>query len=124
MNKQLDFTELSITQRESSTSTHDIKFLKTKIWHFFQKKYKRIFKKQESLYNNEKIQDTHSDTESDRTDNEKKHHSNRRNSNSSRSSDKSSRITNYDKRDSSLDIIRNDENNYEIVLPYQRIVKK
>jgi len=123
MNKQLDFTELSITQQEASTNTQDIKFLKTKIWHFFQKKYKRIFKKQESLYNNEKIQDTHSDTESDRTDNEKKHHSNRRNSNSSRSSDKSSRITNYDKRDSSLDIIRNDENNYEIVLPYQRIVK-
>ena len=122
MNKQLDFTELSITQQKAS-NTQDIKFLKTKIWHFFQKKYKRIFKKQESLYNNEKIEDTHSDTESDRTDNEKKHHSNRRNSNSSRSSDKTT-TTNYDKRDSSLDIIRNDENNYEIVLPYQRIVKK
>jgi hypothetical protein len=122
MNKQLDFTELSITQQETSTSTQDIKFLKTKIWHFFQKKYKRIFKKQESLYNNEKIEDTHSDTESDRTDNEKKCRSNRRKSNSLRSSDKST-ISNYDKRDSSLDIIRNDENNYEIVLPYQRIVK-
>ena len=121
MNKQLDFTELSITPQKAS-NTQDSKFLKTKIWHFFQKKYKRIFKKQESLYNNEKIEDTHSDTESDRTDNEKKHHSNRRNSNSSRSSDKST-ISNYDKRDSSLDIIRNDENNYEIVLPYQRIVK-
>ena len=122
MNKQLDFTELSITQQKASNSTQDIKFLKTKIWHFFQKKYKRIFKKQESLYNNEKIEDTHSDTESDRTDNEKNRRSNRRNSNSSRSSDKTT-ITNYDKRDSSLDIIRNDENNYEIVLPYQRIVK-
>lgn len=122
MNKQLDFTELSITQQETSTSTQDIKFLKTKIWHFFQKKYKRIFKKQESLYNNEKIENTHSDTESDRTDNEKKCRSNRRKSNSLRSSDKST-ISNYDKRDSSLDIIRNDENNYEIVLPYQRIVK-
>ena len=109
-------------QQKASNSTQDSKFLKTKIWHFFQKKYKRIFKKQESLYNNEKIEDTHSDTESDRTDNEKKHHSNRRNSNSSRSSDKST-TTNYAKRDSSLDIIRNDENNYEIVLPYQRIVK-
>jgi hypothetical protein len=121
MNKQLDFTELSITQQEAS-NTQDIKFLKTKIWHFFQKKYKRIFKKQESLYNNEKIEDTHSDTVSDRTDNEKKNRSNRRNSNSSRSSDTST-ITNYDKRDSSLDIIRNDEDNYEVVLPYQRIVK-
>lgn len=121
MNKQLDFTELSITQQKAS-NTQDIKFLKTKIWHFFQKKYKRIFKKQESLYNNEKIEDTHSDTESDRTDNEKNRRSNRRNSNSSRSSDKTT-TTNYDKRDSSLDIIRNDENNYEIVLPYQRIVK-
>ena len=122
MNKQLDFTALSITQQKASNSTQNSKFLKTKIWHFFQKKYKRIFKKQESLYNNEKIEDTHSDTESDRTDNEKKRRSNRRNSNSVRSSDKST-ITNYDKRDSSLDIIRNDENNYEIVLPYQRIVK-
>jgi len=121
MHKQLDFTELSITQQEVS-NTQDSKFLKTKIWHFFQKKYKRIFKKQESLYNNEKIEDTHSDTESDRTDNEKNRRSNRRNSNSSRSSDKTT-ITNYDKRDSSLDIIRNDENNYEVVLPYQRIVK-
>ena len=123
MNKQLDFTELSITPQKASNSTQNSKFLKTKIWHFFQKKYKRIFKKQESLYNNEKIEDTHSDTESDRTDNEKKRCSNRRKSNSSRSSDKSTTISNYDKRDSSLDIIRNDENNYEIVLPYQRIVK-
>lgn len=122
MNKQLDFTELSITQQEAS-NTQDIKFLKTKIWHFFQKKYKRIVKKQESLYNNEKIEDTHSDTLSDRTDTEKKNRSNRRNSNSSRSADKSTTITNYAKRDSSLDIIRNDEDNYEVVLPYQRIVK-
>jgi hypothetical protein len=123
MNKQLDFTELSITQQEAS-NTQDIKFFKTKIWHFFQKKYKRIVKKQESLYNNEKIEDTHSDTLSDRTDTEKKNRSNRRNSNSSRSADKSTTITNYAKRDSSLDIIRNDEDNYEVVLPYQRIVKK
>jgi len=36
---------------------------------------------------------------------------------------KSTTITNYAKRDSSLDIIRNDEDNYEVVLPYQRIVK-
>jgi len=122
MNKQFDFTELSITQQEAS-NTQDINFLKTKIWHCFQKKYKRIFKKQESLYNNEKIEDTRSDTVSDRTDNEKKRRANRRKSNSLRSLDKSTIITNYDKRDSSLDIIRNDENNYEIVLPYQRIVK-
>ena len=32
-------------------------------------------------------------------------------------------LTNYNKRDNSLDIIRNDEDNYEVVLPYQRIVK-
>ena len=121
MNKQLDFTELSIN-KQIAYNTQDINFLKTKIWHCFQKKYKRIFKKQESLYNNEKIEDTHSDTESDRTDNEKKRRSNRRKSNSSRSSDKTT-ISNYDKRDSSLDIIRNDEDNYEIVLQYQRIVK-
>ena len=91
---------------------------------FCSKKYKRIFKKQESSYNDEKIEQTHSDTESDKTNNERKQHSNHRssNSNSSRSNDKSI-STNYDKRDSSLDIVRNDEDNYEVVLPYQRIVK-
>ena len=70
----------------------------------------------------EKIKNTHSDTESDKTNNEKNKKYNRRNSNSSRSSDKSI-TSNYDKRDNSLDIIRNDEDNYEVVLPYQRIVK-
>jgi len=100
----------------------DNQFVMTKLWHSVQKKYKRIFKKKTSLYNNKKIEDTHSDTESDKTNNEKQQHSNRRNSNSSRSADKSI-TSNYDKRDNSLDIIRNDEDNYEVVLPYQRIVK-
>ena len=31
--------------------------------------------------------------------------------------------SNYNKRDSSLDMIRNNEDKYEVVLPYQRIVK-
>ena len=100
----------------------DKQFVMTKLWHSVQKKYKRIFKKQTSLYNDEKIEDTHSDTESDKTNNEKQQHSNRRKANSSRSNDKSI-STNYDKRDNSLDIVRNDEDNYEVVLPYQRIVK-
>lgn len=100
----------------------DKQFAIIKLWHSVQKKYKRIFKKQESSYNDEKIEQTHSDTESDKTNNERKQHSNRRNSNSSRSADKSI-TSNYDKRDNSLDIIRNDEDNYEVVLPYQRIVK-
>lgn len=115
MNKQRDFNELAINKQDS-------KFVMIKLWHSVQKKYKRIFKKQTSLYNNEKIEDTHSDTESDKTNNERKHPYKDRYSNSSRSSNKS--ITaNYDKRDNSLDMIRNSEDNYEVVLPYQRIVK-
>lgn len=31
--------------------------------------------------------------------------------------------TNYNKRDNSLDITRNSDDNYEVVLPYQRIIK-
>lgn len=31
--------------------------------------------------------------------------------------------TNYNKRDNSLDITRNSDDNYEVVLPYQRITK-
>jgi hypothetical protein len=115
MNKSQNYTELSINKQDN-------KFIITKLWHSVQKKYKRIFKKQTSLYNDEKIENAHSDTESDKTNNEKNKKYNRRNSNSSRSSDKSI-TSNYDKRDNSLDIIRNDEDNYEVVLPYQRIVK-
>jgi hypothetical protein len=116
MNKQRDFNELSINKQDSE-------FVMTKLWHSVQKKYKRFFKKQISLYNNQKIENTHSDTESDKTNYERKQPYKDRNSNSSRSSDKSI-TSNYDRRDSSLDIIRNDEDNYEVVLPYQRIVKK
>jgi len=116
MNKQQDFNELSINKQDS-------KFVMIKLWHSVQKKYKRFFKKQQSLYNDKKIENTHSDTESDKTNYETNKIYNRRNSNSSRSSDKSI-TSNYDRRDSSLDIVRNDEDNYEVVLPYQRIVKK
>lgn len=31
--------------------------------------------------------------------------------------------TNYSKKDKSLDLTRNNDNNYEVVLPYQRISK-
>ena len=41
MNKQKDFGEFSIKKQ-------DTKFITTKLWHSIQKKYKRIFKKQES----------------------------------------------------------------------------
>lgn len=115
MNKQKDFSELSINEQ-------DTKLIMIKLWHSIQKKYKRIFKKQQSSYNDEKIEETYSDTESDKTDNERKQPYKSRKANSSRSNDKSI-STNYDKRDSSLDIVRNDEDNYEVVLPYQRIFK-
>ena len=42
------------------------------------------------------------------------------NSNKSNGSDK----TKYYKRDKSLDIIRNNNDEYDVVLPYQRYVKK
>ena len=116
MNKQKVFSELSIKKA-------DKQFVMTKLWHSVQKKYRRIFKKQESLYNDEKIENTHSDNESDKTNNERKQPYKGRKANSSRSNDKSI-STNYDKRDNSLDIVRNDEDNYEVVLPYQRIIKK
>ena len=116
MNKQKDFSELSISKQDN-------KFVMTKLWHSFQKKYKRIFKKQESLYNDEKIENINSDTESDKTNNERKQPYKGRKANSTRSNDKSI-STNYDKRDNSLDIVRNNEDNYEVVLPYQRIIKK
>lgn len=115
MNKQKDFGEFSIKKQ-------DTKFITTKLWHSIQKKYKRIFKKQESFYNDEKIEETYSDTESDKTNNERKQPYKGRKANSSRSNDKSI-STNYDKRDNSLDIVRNDEDKYEVVLPYQRIFK-
>lgn len=115
MNQQKDFNELSINKQ-------DKQFVMTKLWYSVQKKYNRIFKKQTSLYNDEKIEDTHSDTESDKTNNEKQKPYKGRKANSSRSNDKSI-TSNYDRRDSSLDMIRNDEDNYEVVLPYQRIVK-
>lgn len=115
MNKQKDFSKLP-------TNELDNKFVMTKLWYSIQKKYKRIFKKQKSLYNDEKIEETYSDTESDKTNNEKKQPYKGRKANSSRSNDRVI-LTNYDKRDNSLDIIRNDENNYEVVLPYQRIFK-
>ena len=65
-----------------------------------------------------------SDNESDRTDNEKNmthREKNARKANSviSNNSDK----TKYHKRNKSLDIVRNTNEEYEIVLPYQRIIK-
>lgn len=86
----------------------------TKLWHSIKKKYKRLYKKQQSLYNDEIIDHSISDTESDKTNKEINS-----TCNSSRSLEKSI-TTKYDKRNNSLDIVRNNEDNYEVVLPYQR----
>ena len=113
MNSQKDFKKLSI-------NTNDNDFIMTKLWHALQKKYKRIFKKHKSL---DKVEYTNSDNESDKTLNEIKKPYKGRKANSTRSNEKTLN-SNYDKRDNSLDIIRNEDDNYEVVLPYQRIVKK
>lgn len=112
MNSQRKFKELTINQQDDD-------FIMTKLWHSVQKKYKRIFKKRKSL---DRIEYTNSDNESDKTNNEIKKPYKGRKANSTRSNEKTLN-SNYDKRDNSLDIIRNEDDNYEVVLPYQRIVK-
>lgn len=112
MNTQRKFKEFTINQQDDD-------FIMTKLWHSVQKKYKRIFQKHKSL---DRVEYTNSDNESDKTNNEIKKPYKGRKANSTRSNEKTLN-SNYDKRDNSLDIIRNDDHNYEVVLPYQRIVK-
>ena len=90
--------------------------IKQKCINFILKKYNRIRIKPISSYIKHNIIRSFSDEMSDKTSYEiSKPSRGRKNI--------PTLLTNYDKRDNSLDIIRNDENNYEVVLPYQRIVK-
>ncbi len=93
-----------------------------KLWNSILKKCKRINNKLSSKYENENIEQL-SDDESDKTKYEiyNKHKLRGRKANSSKSHEKNS---NYDKRDNSLDIKRNENNEYEIVLPYQKLSRK
>jgi hypothetical protein len=86
--------------------------------------------KMESSYNYKDGIEQHSDTESDKTINEntfKYNNSVTRSNNSIFCNNTGKSVkkikTNYHKRDKSLDIVRNKEQKYEIVLPYQRYCK-
>jgi hypothetical protein len=91
----------------------ELYLIQQKITNYILKKYNRIRIKPISSYIKNNIIRSFTDEMSDKTSYEL----------SKPMRGRKSTTTNYDKRDSSLDIIRNDENNYEIVLPYQRIVK-
>jgi len=90
----------------------ELYLIQQKITNYILKKYNRIRIKPISSYTKNNIIRSFTDEMSDKTSYELSKPMRGRKT-----------TTNYAKRDSSLDIIRNDENNYEIVLPYQRIVK-
>jgi len=94
----------------------ELYIIKQKITNYILKKYNRIRIKPISSYTKNNIIRSFTDEMSDKTSYEiLKPCRGRKNI--------PSIISNYDKRNNSLDIIRNNEDNYEVVLPYQRIVK-
>ena len=129
MNKQ--------TKNDISTKTNDNKvsnnFSMIKLWNFLKSKRikARNIKKIQTPYKVKDILEQSSDNDSDKTDVEKEfkytddrvrkaNSTKSNNSNKSNGSDKPK----YYKRDKSLDIIRNNNDEYEVVLPYQRYLKK
>ena len=129
MNKQI--------KKDISTKINDNKisnnFSMMKLWNFLKRKSikSRNIEKIQTPYNIKDILEQSSDNESDKTEVEKEFkYTNERvrkanstksnNSNKSNDSDK----TKYNKRDNSLDIVRNNSDNYEVVLPYQRYVRR
>ena len=94
----------------------ELYLIKQKFINFILKKYNRIRIKPISSYIKNNIIRSFSDEMSDKTSYEISKPSRGRKNIPTLSS-------NYNKRDNSLDIIRNNENNYEIVLSYQRIIK-
>lgn len=94
----------------------ELYIIKQKLINYILKKYNRIRIKPISSYSKNNIIRSFSDEMSDKTSYEiSKPTRGRKNI--------PILLSNYNKRDNSLDIIRNNEDNYEIVLPYQRIVK-
>jgi len=129
MNKQ--------TKNDISTKTNDNKvsnnFSMIKLWNFLKRKSikSRNIEKIQTPYKVKDILEQSSDNDSDKTDVEKEfkytgdrvrktNSTKSNNSNKSNGSDKPK----YYKRDKSLDIIRNNNDEYEVVLPYQRYIKK
>tara|TARA_B100001540_G_scaffold308214_1_gene322562 strand:- start:9008 stop:9358 length:351 start_codon:yes stop_codon:yes gene_type:complete len=101
------------------------KYSLIKLWYFFRKKSikSRNIKKISSEYDNEDNLLQLSDNESDKTETEiinKKKFIERGRRASSLKSNNSDDIKLYDKRDNSLDIIRNKNDDYEVVMEYQR----
>lgn len=124
-------------KKDISTKINDNKvsnnFSMMKLWNFLKSKSikSRNIEKIQTPYDIKDILEQSSDNESDKTEVEKDFkYTNERvrkanstksnNSNKSNGSDK----TKYYKRDKSLDIIRNNNDEYDVVLPYQRYVKK
>lgn len=94
----------------------ELYIIKQKFINFILKKYNRIRIKPISSYIKNNIIRSFTDEMSDKTSYEISKPSRGRKNIPTLSS-------NYNKRDSSLDMIRNNEDKYEVVLPYQRIVK-
>ena len=123
---------LYVTCNSNSELGEENGFFLIKLWNSLKGKSikSRNKKKIQSSYSKNDNIIQCSDNESDRTDNEKNithREKNARKANSviSNNSDKSNNSgkTKYHKRDKSLDIVRNINEEYEIVLPYQRFVK-
>lgn len=99
-----------------------------KLWHFIKRKTlkNRNIKKISSDYCNDDNLEQTSDNESDKTvteiENKKKLFERGRKVSSvkSRNSYDSNNNKLYDKRDNSLDIVRNKDDDYEVVMQYQR----
>lgn len=133
MNKQRDI-EITLKNEKKSNFVEDSNYFSMmKLWSFMKRKSikSRNIEKIQTPYDFKDILEQNSDNESDKTNLENEHKfTNDRgrkansiksnNSNKSNGSDK----TKYNKRDKSLDIIRNNDDNYEVVLPYQRYVRK
>lgn len=129
MNKQITLEN----DKKSNFVEDSNYFSMMKLWSFMKRKSikSRNIEKIQTPYDFKDILEQNSDNESDKTKLENEHKiTNDRgrkansiksnNSNKSNGSDK----TKYNKRDKSLDIVRNNDDNYEVVLPYQRYVRK
>lgn len=117
---------LYVTHNSNNDFEEESEFFLTKLWNSLKRKSikSRNIKKPQSSYDIKDGIFQNSDNESDKTDKEHKlryAESRGRKTNSviSNNSDKKK----YNKRDNSLDIVRNKYDEYEIVLPYQRYIK-
>ena len=128
-----DFIKISYHKEKSNDNKVSNNFSMMKLWNFLKSKSikSRNIKKIQTPYKVKDILEQSSDNDSDKTDVEKEfkytddrvrkaNSTQSNNSNKSNGSDKPK----YYKRDKSLDIIRNNNDEYEVVLPYQRYLKK